>query len=297
MNKLNGLKVALCQMAVVPGRPDINTAYIIKEIEAASRRGDDVLVFPELCVSGYVIADKFEDLWFVKDIQEFNKDIAGSVPDNLVVVFGTVVFDGQKGEDGRHRMHNAAVIAQGGKLLGYVVKTLQPHYRYFDDPKHFFSGRQVAEELAELYRKTNGKAGIENCSVHDLLKVFEIKTSIGVIPLGVSICEDIWKDDYVINPAGILADKGAKLIIAISASPWGWQKNRKRHQVIKDLIGGIKIPIIYVNNTGCQNNGDNIINFDGASTIYNDEGDIIYEVESYFSGTQTVIFGDDLQNK
>lgn len=295
MKTLNGLKIALCQMNVVPGRPDINAAYIIDEIRLAAKRGDDIIVFPELCVSGYVIADKFEDFWFVKDIQEFNRQITESVPESLVVVFGTVVSDGQRGEDGRHRMYNAAVIAQGGRQLGYVVKTLQPHYRYFDDPKHFFSGRQIAEEMAELYRKSGGKAGIENCSVRDLLKIFEIKTSIGTVPLGISICEDIWKNDYAINPAGILAEKGAGLIIAISASPWGWQKNRKRHQVIKNLIGEIGIPIVYVNNTGCQNNGDNIVNFDGASAIYNRGGDMVYEIEPYFDGTGTVVFNDNLK--
>ena len=295
MQKLQDLKISLCQMNVVPGRPDINSAYIIKEIKAASDRGKDIVVFPELCVSGYLIADKFEDACFIEDVRYFNRKIIETTPDNLTVIFGSVVVSPGKGEDGRHRMHNAAIVAQGGKQLGYTVKTLQPHYRYFDDPKHFFSGRQIAEELAELYRKTEGKEGIENCSVHDLLKVYEIKTSRGAIPIGVVICEDIWKDDYALNPAGVLAEKGAELLIAISASPWGWQKNRKRHQIIKKLAGEIKMPIVYVNNTGCQNNGDNIINFDGASTVYNDNGDIVQEVEPYFSGTRDMIFGDGLR--
>lgn len=303
MDILQGLKIALCQMKVVPGRPDINAAHVIKEIRLASRRGIDIIIFPELCVSGYLIADRFEDFWFVKDIEYFNRLIIESVPENLTAIFGSIIVSPGKGEDGRHRMHNAAIIAQGkkpfdsaqGKQLGYVVKTLQPHYRYFDDPKHFFSTRQIAEEMAELYRKTNGASGIKNCSVHDLLKTYEVKTSIGTVPLGISICEDIWKDDYALNPAAVLAEKGAKLLIAISASPWGWQKNRKRHQVIKNLISEIKIPIVYVNNTGCQNNGDNIINFDGASTIYNNKGEIVHEAESYFSGVQDITLDDSLK--
>lgn len=282
-------------MRVAPGRPDINTKYIINEIESAPKRKADLIIFPELCTSGYLIGDKFEDAWFIEDIQYFNRKIIQSVPENLVAIFGTVVVSPGKGEDGRQRMHNAAVIAQGGRQLGYVVKTLQPHYRYFDDDKHLFSARKIAEELTELFRKTKGKEGIENCSIHDLLKVHEIKTSVGKIPIGIGVCEDFWKDDYALNPAGILAEKGAKLLVTISASPWGWQKNRKRHQIIKNLISEVKVPIVYVNNTGCQNNGDNIINFDGASTVYNDNGEIVHEIEPYFSGTVDLIMNGNLK--
>lgn len=295
MENLQGLKIGLCQMRVIPGRPDINAAHVIKEIELASKRAVDIIVFPELCTSGYLIADKFEDAYFIEDVKYFNQKIVEAVPDNLVAIFGSVIVSPGKGEDGRQKMHNAAIIAQNKKQLGYVVKTLQPHYRYFDDDKHLFSARKIAEESAELYRRTKRTKGIENCSVHDLLKVYKLKTSIGTVPIGIGVCEDLWKDDYALNPAKILAEKGAKLLIAISASPWGWQKNRKRHQVIKNLIDEIKVPIIYVNNTGCQNNGDNIINFDGVSTIYDNNGNIVHEVEPYFSGTQDVVFGDSLK--
>jgi len=278
MEGLKDLKIALAQMKVVPGRPDLNADYMIGEISSASKRGVDILIFPELCVPGYLIADKFEDADFIRDVEFFNRQIIDSMPANLVVIFGTVITSAGKGEDGRQRMHNTAIIAQGGNQLGCVVKTLQPHYRYFDDDKHLFSARKIAEE--------------EGCKVKDLLKIYNLKTAAGEIPVGISICEDLWKDDYALNPAATLVEKGAKLLIAISASPWGWQKNRKRHQVVKKLAQENNVPIIYVNNTGCQNNGDNIINFDGASTIYDNSGNIIHEVESYFTGIQDVVLGN-----
>ena len=285
----------MCQMEVIPGRPDINAPYMIGEIQSAIKRGIDIIVFPELAVSGYLIADKFEDTYFIEDILNFNRKIIESTSGNIVAIFGSIVSSPGKGEDGRQRIHNAAIVAQGGKQLGYVVKTLQPHYRYYDDDKHLFSARKIAEEMAELYRESDGKEGIENCSVHDLLKVFTPETSVGTIPIGIGICEDFWKDDYSLNPAGVLVEKGAQLLIAISASPWGWQKNRKRHQVIKNLIRGCKVPIVYVNNTGCQNNGDNIINFDGVSTVYNNRGEIVHEVKAYFQGSQDIVLGPGLK--
>src|SRR3989344_9072952 len=144
MGNLQGLKISLCQMPVVPGRPEINAGYIIKEIGSASKRGIDIIVFPELCISGYLIADKFEDAYFIEDVQHFNRKIVKAVPNNLVAIFGSIIVSPGKGEDGRQKMHNAAIIAQSGKQLGYVIKTLQPHYRYFDDDKHLFSARKVA---------------------------------------------------------------------------------------------------------------------------------------------------------
>ena len=137
MNKLKGLKISLCQMNVVPGRPDLNSAYIINEIQKAAEREINIIIFPELATSGYLIADKFEDKWFADDVQRFNQEIINSVPNDLVAIFGTIVVSNGngsttltiKGEDGRHRMHNAAIIAQGRKALGHIVKTLQPHYR------------------------------------------------------------------------------------------------------------------------------------------------------------------------
>src|SRR3989344_5555474 len=172
MEKLKGLKISLCQMRVIPGRPDINAEYIIREIKSAYERGSDIIIFPELCTSGYLIGDKFEDACFIDDIQGFNREIVESVPENLVVIFGSVVVSFGKGEDGRQRMHNAAIVAQGGRpfnslrgrQLGYTVKTLQPHYRYFDDDKHLFSARKIAEEQAELHRQNKDTRGIENCS-------------------------------------------------------------------------------------------------------------------------------------
>lgn len=284
-------KIALCQMKVVPGRPDINAEYVLREIKAAAERGADIIIFPELCIPGYLIADKFEDASFVNDVEFFNHKIIQSTPKNTTVIFGTVTTTPGKGEDGRHRMHNSAIITQGGKLIGYTIKTLQPHYRYFDDDKHLFSSRKLAEELRESGHRNNWEY-YKNYSVRDYLVTYDIETPAGSLPVGVVICEDIWSGDYALNPVKILAEKGAKLIIAISASPWGWQKNRKRHQIVKDLIKETGVPVVYVNNVGIQNNGDNVINFDGASTIYNADGEIIYEVPSYFEGIKDVIFGN-----
>ena len=70
MNKLKGLKIAICQMKVVPGRPDVNAGYIINEICRAAERKNDIVVFPEMCLPGYMIGDRWEDEAFVADVQK-----------------------------------------------------------------------------------------------------------------------------------------------------------------------------------------------------------------------------------
>lgn len=271
---LNGLRISLCQMKVMPGRPDVNASCIIEEIEAAQERGADIIVFPEMCTTGYIIGDVFEDDFFIEDVLFWNRKISEAAR-NITAIFGSVTAEPKKnGEDGRQRKHNSAIVAQNGKVITEISKTLQPNYRFFNDDKHFYSSRKTAQELA----------------VPDILKPVKIETRMGKISLGVILCEDMWHKDYPFNPAKILKKRGAQLLINISASPWTWQKNRKRHQVIKELINECHVPFIYVNNTGCQNTGKNVIVFDGSSAVYNSRGGTILDIFPYVEGPHDFVF-------
>ncbi len=283
MKKLSGLKVGICQMSPEPGRPDRNSAFIISEIESASARGLDIIVFTEMCVTGYFIGDMLEDVYFLDDVLRANKRIVEATKSGITAIFGTVTISAGAGEDGRSRKHNTAVVASGGKVIGPVfggsVKSLQPDYRFFNDGKHFYSLRQIAEE--------------RGVPLEDLLAPVVVKTAVGEIKLGVILCEDMWHTHYAHNPAEILVGKGAQMIINLSASPWTWQKNRKRHQIVQDLLESCRVPFIYANNTGVQNTGKNIIIFDGSSTIYNHKGQIVFEIQPHEAGTKDYVFSSN----
>lgn len=275
MNELNGLKIAMCQMKVVPGRPDLNAEYMIKEIYSAAERKDDVIVFPEMCVPGYLIGDIYEDDAFVADVRMYNRKIHLAAADaGIIAIFGTVVSsDVIKGEDGRLCKFNAALVA--GKDMAYrFIKTLQPNYRIFNDDRHFYSGRKAYRDSPEFL-----PIGIE--------------TRVGKIKIGVILCEDMWHEDYPINPTEEFVNNGAEIIFNLSASPWTWQKNRKRHKVVKCLLEKNPVPFIYVNNTGIQNTGKNIVIFDGSSTAYDRNGGIIFEIPPYESGVRDFVFDED----
>lgn len=293
ISKLNGLRIAICQMKVVPGRPDINTANIINYIQEAKRRQVDIIIFPEMCVTGYIIGDKYEDTYFIGNVQIYNEQIKAATTGGITVVFGSVLScPDQKGENGRPRIHNAAFIAQDGKWVGWTVKFLHPNYRFFFDDRFFYSLRKFREEQIETMRKANGDYDKTLFNLENYLSPFTVQTSQGKIKIGVIVCEDMWHDDYFYNPAKVLADSGAEIIFNISASPWTWQKNRRRHIVVKKLLAECKVPFVYVNNTGAQNTGKNVIVFDGSSTIYNRRGDRIFEFPAYQDGVLDFVMNE-----
>lgn len=276
MSALENLKIALCQMRVVPGRPDLNAAFAISEIEKAAARGVDIIAFPEMCTTGYLIGDIFEDAAFVQDVARWNREIAEATKSGITAIFGTVVMvPGRRGEDGRHRMQNVGMVVKDGKILGWSAKTLQPNYRFFNDDKHMFSLRKVVEEEA-----AQGAAG----TLEEKLVPWTVPTRTGERKIGVILCEDMWHLDYALNPTRILVQNGADIVFNLSASPWTWQKNRKRHQVVRGLLTECRVPFCYVNNTGAQNVGKNILVFDGSSAVYGADGALLFEAPPYAEG-------------
>lgn len=295
MSNINGLKISICQMNVIPGHPDVNSNYIIGEIKSAHARGNDLIVFSEMCVPGYLLGDKFEDDYFIDDILRSNSRIIESTPAGIAAIFGTVTVSRGTGEDGRKRKHNSAVISSDGKIVAVNYKTLQPNYRFFNDDKHFYSVRKIAEESSERWRKTGGREGRLFSSPNEYLKPIFINTSIGCVCIGVILCEDMWHLDYAFDPARILMEKGANIVFNLSASPWTWQKNRKRHQVVRNILKDCSVPFVYVNNTGVQSIGKNIVVFDGSSTVYNKHGNIVLEVSPYAQGSFDAILSDTMK--
>lgn len=283
---MNNVLFALAQIEVVPGRPDLNVAKMIKEIRAARERGVKVIAFPEMAVPGYLLGDEWEVEEFIRDLMSYNEDILCET-EGIVAIWGNVFADFTKvGEDGRVRKYNAAFIAQdkgwvgNGVFKGYSFKTLMPKYREFDDERHFYSTVKLANE-----RKKKPSS---------LLKPFPIVIDDQKINLGLILCEDMWSDDYSDKPTKILVDKGADVIVNISCSPWTWRKNDKRHRVVKSILEKSPVPFLYVNNTGVQNNGKNVFLFDGSSTAYNPDGSVRMCLPGYVEKTIDVDVDDKI---
>jgi len=263
------LRIALGQMEVIPGRPDLNTRTMLSMIEEARKKQAEMIIFPEMSIPGYLLGDTWEQPAFLRDCEEHGRLIIEASTD-LCVIFGNVAVDWDKtGDDGRIRKYNAFFIAQNGKLYRddnfpypFRIKTLQPNYREFDDTRHFYSLRKLAPELGE--------------NIEDLLQPVHLNIAGREITLGCILCEDGWSEDYSVKPVDVIHRNGpVNLFINISSSPFTSGKNNKRNRVFSRQVKSTGVPLVYVNNVGTQNNGKTVYTFDGFSTVYNGKGEII----------------------
>lgn len=269
------MKIALGQMEITPGRPDLNTQTMRKMIDQALSDKASIIIFPEMAVPGYLLGDLWEQEAFLRDCEEFGRLIIESSTD-ICIMFGNIAVDWEKhNNDGRVRKYNAFFAAYNGQLLGgdnfpysYRIKTLQPNYREFDDTRHFYSLRQLAAEL--------------NVNVETLLQPVQLNLPAGSLNIGCILCEDGWTDHYPVKPiAAIRKNSPVDLFINISSSPYTLGKNNKRNRIFSKQARETQVPLIYVNTTGLQNNGKTVYTFDGVSTVYNGNGDIIHYCEPF----------------
>ncbi len=271
------VKLRLAQIEVLPGRPVDNTATILRCVESAKNDGVDLVVFPEMAVPGYLIGDEWERTSFLRECENCTEEICAA-SDGIVCIFGNVGIDWNKrNEDGRTRKYNALFVAENGKRVGpasgpydFVIKTLHPNYREFDDSRHFFGLRHLALEIGR--------------PVSEL--AVPVKTA--RLSLGCMICEDAWDADYGLSPADLLTQHGVDLLINISASPFTFDKNDKRHRILSGIASKHKTCLAYVSHTGIQNNGKTVFTFDGSSCVYDQLGNRIASADRFAETCLTV---------
>jgi NAD+ synthase (glutamine-hydrolysing) len=297
------MRIALAQMEVIPGQPDKNLDCMLEHVSNAVDSNADLIVFPEMAVAGYLLGDMWLDEAFCADLASYNDDIRNA-SQKIAIVWGNIYVDSNEAinqrlgnhngwhpnKDGRCRKYNAVFVAQNGEYVrqssriadaGYLPdgvhpKALLPNYRIFDDERYFFSLQDIAKDFGVPF--------------HSLVQPFEMEMAGVKRRLGFETCEDLWCNDYranfnAINPTSDLIQNGADLIINISASPWTYGKNGARDRrvaFLKQVIGDEFVPFMYVNCVGAQNNGKNILTFDGGTSVYNHSGEpIILNQEAY----------------
>jgi NAD+ synthase (glutamine-hydrolysing) len=273
LKQLLDFSVAVVQMKPQPGKVAENLDMIRGYIRRAKKLGAKMVVFPELATTNYMLGDRWEDKSFMEEVIEANDEIRKESK-GIVVIWGSVRVDKDRlGEDGRWRKYNAAMIAQDGKwvsngvLCGWVPKTNEPKYRIFDDERHFFSAPKLMQEMA----KSRGFQFL-----WQLLRPFVVTINSRKIKLGLTVCEDLWDDEYNHKPAKEYGMQGVDLIVNVSQSPWTTDKWKARDKMLHRRALVAKCPILYVNSVGLQNNAKNLIWFDGGSCFVNAAGKICW---------------------
>ena len=274
------MKIALAQMNVCSGKLESNFNKMKELISKAKNENVDLIIFPELCVSGYLLQDKYLDHYFCKTIDNYNEKIR-ELSDGIGIIYGNMSYDSidgiDNGRDGRRVRCNTAFFYQNKKLVkkknnvlnGRHIKYLNPDYRIFDDSRYFLSGLEITSRL--------------NKQKDLLISPFEFECDGKIINLGLEVCEDMWSYDYGFDVTRSYIEKGVDLIVNISCSPWTKNKELSRDKrIAKHALHDDFVPFIYVNNVGMQNSGKTIATFDGDSTVYDKNGKKLVKLNDNF---------------
>lgn len=289
------IRIAFGQIQVHPGDPATNFQSMLHAIDYAKAVSTDILIFPELCLSGYMVGDLWDQVPFIKDCLYYGDEIVKATTNsNLTVIFGNVGIDESlRNLDGSLRKYNALYVASKGQLVSnssqpypFTIKTLLPSYRYFNEPRHFTSANVVAKE--------------RNLSLSDINHPLTISTRHGAFTIAPVICEDSWDTHYPDCPTSLMVEsakaKGMHidLIVNCSSSPYTIHKQEHRHALFSAQAKQYNIPIAYTNHVGIQNNGKNICIYDGCSTLYDVNGSIVEEVPAFENTVRPTLLKDTL---
>ena len=287
------IRIAFGQIQVHPGDPATNFQSMMQAIDYAKAVSTDILIFPELCLSGYMVGDLWDQVPFVKDCLFYGEELVKATENtNLTIIFGNVGIDESlRNLDGSLRKYNALYVASKGKLVSnpsqpypFTIKTLLPCYRYFNEPRYFTSTNVVAKE--------------RNLSLSDINQPLTISTRQGAFTIAPVICEDSWDTHYLDCPTSLMLEsakaKGQHidLIVNCSSSPYTIHKQEHRHALFSAQAKQYSTPIAYANHVGIQNNGKNICIYDGCSTLYDVNGSIVEEVPAFENTVRPTLLKD-----
>ena len=250
------IRITGAQLSFTVGAIQENKSKILNTLEEAEKINSDIVVFPELCVTGYPPEDLLLRESFVgKNFAVLEEIAEFSGRTSVVIGFVDRSLEEQTMDNVDRNITNAAAIVQNGDVKGIYHKCYLPNYSVFDEARYFAKGTKPEE-------------------------IFWYED----IAVGINICEDIWINN---GPAEEQVKKGASLIININASPFDINKTESRKVNVRDKAKKLKVPILYLNMVGGQ---DELV-FDGGSFLVDAEGNIIYEARQF----SEEIFSFDLE--
>jgi NAD+ synthase/NAD+ synthase (glutamine-hydrolysing) len=239
------MRLLLLQLNPVIGDLEGNAGRIRREVLAAGRDSADLVVTPELALTGYPPRDLLLFRRYVENTLEAAQALAGDLKGYPPVLVGAV--QPSPSPVGRP-LSNVALLLHEGRILRAFGKTLLPTYDVFDEDRYFEPARGP--------------------------QILDMEGT----KIGISICEDIWNDAdlwnrkrYHSDPILELVKAGARCLVNISASPFTAGKQQLRERMLSEIARKYQLPVLYVNQVG----GNDDLVFDGRSCAFNARGELI----------------------
>lgn len=240
------LRVAGAQIENVVGDIAGNRRRILDAMRWAEEQEADVVVFPELALTGYPTADLVLREEFVDATVDSIERLAAASGRTAAVVGTVARVPPRRAWDTRDRnVAISAAVLCDGEVRGHYHKILLPNYEIFDEARNFAPGSQR-----------------------------DILWRIGDVVAGVAICEDIWSGD---GPPEAQAAAGAQILLVLNASPFHREKPSGRLALAAQVARRNGTPVVYVNSVGGQ---DELV-FDGGSLVVDSAGDLLYRAAQF----------------
>ncbi len=252
-NEILKLRVALCQIDTSVGDIKGNGDKIIDGLSKAGEYEADLVLFPELAISGYPPEDLLLKKHFLEDCRSELERISSAATD-AVALAGYPELDSDTG-----KVYNSLALLNDCRVVGSYRKVLLPNYGVFDEHRYFEPG---------------------DCGA---------SIGLGPVRIGLSICEDAW---HVGRPVEDEVNKGARVVVNISASPYHQGKGLERKQMLSDRAKRYGCYILFCNSVGGQ---DELV-FDGHSLVIDPKGEVLVhgkQFEEDLIVTDLSIAGDD----
>jgi NAD+ synthase (glutamine-hydrolysing) len=243
------MKIGFAQINPTVGDLRGNVEKILRAYERLSANGAQLILTPELAISGYPPQDLVFKSRFVPENLEIVDSLHTQVREGAALLVGFVDRNEGRGKP----FHNAAALLEAGKPLRKTHKSLLPTYDVFDEDRYFEPAAKVQPVIVCGNR------------------------------IGVTICEDIWTEHYLprplydVEPVRSLVDQGAEVIVNLSASPFTLHKPGVRHEMVGALARAYQRPICYCNAVG----GNDQLIFDGNSIAVNASGALIAQLAGF----------------
>ena len=252
------VKVAAATPDIRVADVEFNTQNIINAMEEAQKNGAKILVFPELCVTGYTCSDLFDHSVLLKASRKALLEIAENTNDKDMLVFVGAPLEVNG------KLYNVAAAMNQGEIIGFTTKTFLPNYGEFYEMRQFTPGPQTVREITFEGKKIPFGPQI----------LFQAE-GMEELVVAAEICEDVWSP---IPPSIQAALEGATVIVNCSASDETIGKDTYRRALISGQSARLISGYIYANAGEGESTTDLVF---GGHNIIAENGTVLKESSRY----------------
>lgn len=260
------IKISCAPMEVVPGRPDINFTTACRYIEEAKAEQVDLLILPELCLSGKLLGTTWEEEEFLADCAAYGEQLIAA-SQNISIIFGNVAYEKVTINKKKYfNRYNAIFACQNGKIIrlndkNFYTVSSRAEQNYHD--QQYFTNREQARCVHLHFGQRK------------LLVVLSFAEETELI-------------------SSLATEQHSQLLVQLAAEPYTLQQEKQLQKRLSYLAARLRLPLLYCNQGGIQNTSKNIFTYPATIFAYDDQGQLLTANQAFSQKKVTVSWTADI---